>query len=110
MHYTDCSLTSTLHGPIFSETLHFQNVWNVSLSPKVTDHAKMMGVTMTHLKSYVTRSNEAILAEAGQTTAVSLVEAHHGPGGASGHSFGTPPRDTSSWSRWATAVSGSGLV
>jgi hypothetical protein len=47
---------------------------------------------MTYLRSYVTGSNDAILSEVGRTTAVSLVEAHHGPGGESGHSFGTPPR------------------
>jgi hypothetical protein len=46
---------------------------------------------MTYLRSYVTGSNDAILSEDGRTTAVSLVGAHHGPEGASGHSFGTPP-------------------
>jgi hypothetical protein len=54
----------------------------------------MVGVTMTDLRSYVIGSNDAILNEDGWTTAVSLVGAHHGPGGASGHSFGTPPRGT----------------
>jgi hypothetical protein len=48
------------------------------------------GVTVTYLRSYVTGSNDVILTEAGRTTAVSLVRAHHGPGGASEHSFGTP--------------------
>jgi hypothetical protein len=34
---------------------------------------------VTYLRSYVTGSNDAILGEVGRTTAVSLVEAHHGP-------------------------------
>jgi hypothetical protein len=46
---------------------------------------------VTYLRSYVTGGNDAILNEVGQTTPVSLVWVHHGPGGASGHSFGTPP-------------------
>jgi hypothetical protein len=46
---------------------------------------------MTYLRSYVTGSNDAILNEVDRTTAVSLVGAHHGPGGGSGHSVGTPP-------------------
>jgi hypothetical protein len=37
---------------------------------------------VTDLRSYVTGSNDAIISDAGRTTAVSLVEAHHGPGGA----------------------------
>lgn len=44
------------------------------------------------LRAYITGSNATILSEVGQTTAMSLMGAHHGPGGASGHSFGTPPR------------------
>jgi hypothetical protein len=47
---------------------------------------------VTYLRSYVTGSNDAILNEVGRTTAVSLEGAYHGPGGASGHGFGTPPR------------------
>jgi hypothetical protein len=47
---------------------------------------------VTYLRPYVTGSNDAILCEVGRTTAVSLVGAHHGPEGVSGHSFGTPPR------------------
>jgi hypothetical protein len=46
---------------------------------------------VTYLRSYVTGSNDAILSEVGRTTVVSLVGAHRVPGGASGHSFGTPP-------------------
>jgi hypothetical protein len=42
-------------------------------------------------KVYVTGSNDAILNKVDQTTAVSLVEVHHGPGCALGHSFATPP-------------------
>jgi hypothetical protein len=52
----------------------------------------MAGVTVTYLRSYVTGSNDAILGDVGQTTAVSLVGAHHGPEDVSGHSFGTLPR------------------
>jgi hypothetical protein len=44
---------------------------------------------VTYLRSYVTGCNDAILSEVGSTTAVSLVGAHHGPRGASGHSFRT---------------------
>jgi hypothetical protein len=44
-------------------------------------------------RSHVTGSYDAILCEAGRTTAVYLVGTHHGPGDALGHSFGTPPRD-----------------
>jgi hypothetical protein len=51
----------------------------------------LVGVTVTYLRSYVRGSNDAILSEVGQTTAVFLVGAHHGPGGASEHSFGKPP-------------------
>jgi hypothetical protein len=40
---------------------------------------------VTFLRSHVTGSNDAILCEAGQTTAASLVETHHGPGDALGH-------------------------
>jgi hypothetical protein len=47
---------------------------------------------VTYLRSFVTCSNDAILNMVGRTTAVSLVGAHHGPGGGSGHGFGTPPR------------------
>jgi hypothetical protein len=50
----------------------------------------LLEVTVTYLRSYVTISNDAILIEVGQTMAVSLVGAHHGPGGVSGHSFGIP--------------------
>jgi hypothetical protein len=52
----------------------------------------LAGVIVTYLRSYVTGSDDAILSEVGWTTAVSLVGAHHGPGGASGHGFGTPRR------------------
>jgi hypothetical protein len=61
----------------------------------------MGGVTVTFLRSHVTGSNDVILNEVGQTTAVSLVGTHHGPG---------MRWDTSSWSRWATTVSESGFV
>jgi hypothetical protein len=47
---------------------------------------------VTQLRPHVTGSNDAILSEVGQTTAVSLVGAHLRPGFALGHSFGTPPR------------------
>jgi hypothetical protein len=43
------------------------------------------------LRLYVTGSNDATLNEVVQTTAVPLVGAHHGPEGAMGHSFRTPP-------------------
>jgi hypothetical protein len=43
-------------------------------------------------RSHVMGSNDAILCEAGRTTAVSLVGTHRGPGDVLGHSFGTPPR------------------
>jgi hypothetical protein len=51
----------------------------------------MAGVTVTYLRSYITGSNDANLNEVGLIMAVSLVGAYHGSGGASGHSFGTPP-------------------
>jgi hypothetical protein len=56
---------------------------------------------MTYVSSYVTGSNDAILNEVGRTTAVSLVGAHLDQ---------EVHRDTSSWSRWAMTVSGSGLI
>jgi hypothetical protein len=43
------------------------------------------GVTVTYLRSYVTDSNHSTLNEVGQTMDVSLVRAHHRPGGALGH-------------------------
>jgi hypothetical protein len=52
----------------------------------------MAEVPMTYLRSCDTTRNDAILNDVGRTMAVSLVGAHHGPEGASGHSFGTPPR------------------
>jgi hypothetical protein len=52
----------------------------------------MVGVTVTYLRSYVTGSNDTILNEVGRSMAVSLVEAHHGSGGASEHSFQRTPR------------------
>jgi hypothetical protein len=61
---------------------------------------------MTYLWSDVTGCYDAILDEVCRTTAVSLVGAHHGPGGA----LGAQLWDTFSWSHWATSVSGSGLV
>jgi hypothetical protein len=69
-------------------------------------HLDQVGVTVTILRSYVTGSNDAILNDVSQTMAVSLVGAHHEPGGALGHSFGTPPRGL----RWATTVLGPELV
>jgi hypothetical protein len=46
---------------------------------------------MTYSRSYFTGSNDAILNDVGLTMAVSLVGTHHGLGGASKHSFATPP-------------------
>jgi hypothetical protein len=45
---------------------------------------------MTDLSSYVTGSNNVILNEVGRTVAVSLVGAHHGPGGELGHFLVVP--------------------
>jgi hypothetical protein len=41
-----------------------------------TLYLRLAGVTVTYLRSYVTGSNDAILGEVGQTTAVSPVGAH----------------------------------
>jgi hypothetical protein len=69
-------------------------------------HQRLTEVTVIPHKDTVMGSNDAILKEAGQTTAVSLVGGHHGPGFVSGHSFGKPPRGP----RRAMSISGSGSV
>jgi hypothetical protein len=52
---------------------------------------QMAGITMTYLRPYVTGSIDAILNEVGQTTAVSLVGAHHGSEDVLEHRFGIRP-------------------
>jgi hypothetical protein len=47
---------------------------------------------MTYLRPHITGGNDDILNEVGRTMTMSLVGAHQGPGVASIHSFGTPPR------------------
>jgi hypothetical protein len=59
---------------------------------------------MTYLRSYVTESNDAILNEVGRTTTVSPVRAHHGLGGASGHSFGQPRGPAGNVSLWVGII------
>jgi hypothetical protein len=59
---------------------------------KGKERSRSAEVSLTYLRTYVTGSSYAVLSEVGRTTGVSLVGAHHGSEGASGHSFGTPPR------------------
>jgi hypothetical protein len=58
----------------------------------LTTLSEPAGSNYDSLRLYVTGNNDAILDDVARNTAVSLVGVHHIPEGASGRSFGTPPR------------------